>query len=103
MKKNLSIVACFAVLLSTSALADGNKLVGSGTITFTGNIVDGNCHVDSIGNTFNTSCWNGNEMETTSYNLIPHEKFNSKIAANKGSMNINWINDNAAIMDVIYY
>ncbi|MDS0788962.1 hypothetical protein OSB94_12735 [Proteus vulgaris] len=101
MKKNLIIGACLTLLLSATTLAN-NKVIGSGTITFTGSIVEGNCMIDSIGNIFKTNCWNGVEMEEIQHKIEPNEMFNAKLNENKGSMNINWIGENLAIMDIIY-
>lgn len=102
MKKNLIISVCLALLLSTSAIAEENKTIGSGTITFIGAIVEGNCQVDSVESVLKTHCWNGHEMEEKDYNLESNKTFSTKIGENKGSMKVNWISDNVAIMDVAY-
>lgn len=102
MKKNFIIGTCLALLLSASTMANNNKVIGSGTITFTGSIVEGNCMTNSIGNTFSTNCWNGTEMEETLHKIEPNKKFNAQLGENKGSMSINWIKENVGIMDIAY-
>lgn len=102
MKKNFVIGTCLAFLLSSSVMANNNKIIGSGTITFVGSIVEGNCMTNSVGNTFKTSCWNGSEMEEALHKIEPNKVFNAKLGENKGSMNINWINENVGIMDIVY-
>ncbi|MBI6530144.1 type 1 fimbrial protein [Proteus vulgaris] len=102
MKKNLIIGTCLTLLLSAPTFANNNKVIGSGTITFTGSIVEGNCMIDSIGHIFKTNCWNGVEMEEIQYKIKPNEMFNTKLNENKGSMSINWIGENLAIMDIVY-
>ncbi len=93
---------CLTLLLSTSTFAKENKVIGSGTITFVGAIVEGNCLIDTDKNTFKTSCWNGSEMQESQYQLERNKSFNSKLINNKGSMDIKWINDNLAIMNIVY-
>ncbi|WP_193014257.1 MULTISPECIES: hypothetical protein [Gammaproteobacteria] len=102
MKKNLIIGTCLAFLLSAPVIADTNKVIGSGTITFTGSIVEGNCMTDSVGHVFKTNCWNGVEMEEIQHRIEPNKMFNAKLGENRGSMNINWIGENLAIMDIMY-
>lgn len=102
MKKNLIIGACLTFLLSPPTLANNNKVIGSGTIIFTGSIVEGNCMINSVGHIFKTNCWNGVEMEEIQHKIEPNEIFNVKLNENRGSMNINWIGENLAIMDIVY-
>ncbi|OAT47073.1 hypothetical protein M997_1600 [Proteus hauseri ATCC 700826] len=51
------------LLLTAASFASENKVIGSGTITFVGTIVEGNCEMETNKNTFKTKCWNGVEME----------------------------------------
>lgn len=102
MKKFLIIGMCLSFLLSAPTMANNNKIIGSGTITFTGSIVDGNCITNSVGNTFKTNCWNGTEMEETLHKIEPNKIFNTQLSENKGSMSINWIKENVGIMDIMY-
>ncbi|MCT8248071.1 hypothetical protein [Proteus faecis] len=103
MKKNFIIGMCLTLLLSLPAIANNNKTIGSGTITFIGSIVDGNCITDSVGNTFKANCWNGTEMEETLHKIEANKTFNAQLGENKGSININWIKENVGIMDIVYY
>jgi type 1 fimbria pilin len=102
MKKNFVIGTCLALLLSAPVMANNNKTIGSGTITFTGSIVEGNCMTDSVGNTFKANCWNGTEMEETLHKIEPNKVFNAQLSENKGSMSINWLKENVGIMDIVY-
>ncbi|QIG06561.1 hypothetical protein [Proteus sp. ZN5] len=102
MNKFSIAATCLTLLLSTPSFSKDNKVIGSGTITFVGAIVEGNCLMDTDKNTFKTSCWNGNEMQESQYQLERNKNFNSKLINNKGSMNIKWINDDLAIMNIVY-
>ncbi|WP_099074938.1 hypothetical protein [Proteus alimentorum] len=102
MNKFYITATCLALLLSTSTFAKENKVIGSGTITFVGAIVEGNCLMDTEKNTFKTSCWNGSEMQESQYQLERNKHFNTKLINNKGSMDIKWINDNLAVMNIVY-
>lgn len=102
MKKISMATLCLTLLFSSHLFANENKVIGSGTITFVGAIVEGNCQMESDKNTFKTNCWNGDKMEESKYNLVPNKQFNSKLINNKGSMDIKWINDKLAIMNVAY-
>ncbi|WP_193014317.1 MULTISPECIES: hypothetical protein [Gammaproteobacteria] len=102
MKKVYITAMCLALLFSTSSFSKENKVIGSGTITFVGAIVEGNCQMDTDKNTFKTSCWNGREMQESEYQLERNKHFNSKLINNKGSMDIKWINDNLAVMNIVY-
>lgn len=74
MKKINSAIAFIALLLSISSCAKENNIIGSGSITFVGAIVDGGCSTQLDKNNFKTSCWNGEEMKETSYQLSPSKK-----------------------------
>ncbi|WIV89680.1 hypothetical protein [Proteus appendicitidis] len=102
MKNNFIIGSFLALLLSAPAMANNNKVIGSGTITFTGSIIEGNCMTNSVGNTFKTNCWNGTEMEETLHNIEPNKVFDAQLGENKGTMSINWIKENVGIMDIEY-
>lgn len=102
MKKSVIAVCGLALLLSASTFAKEAKIIGSGTITFVGAIVEGNCQTNFNKNTFKTNCWNGTEMQESSYHLEPQKQFNSKLINNKGTMNIKWINDKLAVMNIVY-
>ncbi|MEQ4923978.1 hypothetical protein [Proteus hauseri] len=102
MKKICKVVSCLSLLLTTSLFANENRVIGSGTITFVGAIVEGNCEMENNKNTFKTRCWNGSEMEESRYHLEPNKHFNSKLINNKGTMDIKWIKDDLAIMNIVY-
>ncbi|WP_235379063.1 hypothetical protein, partial [Proteus faecis] len=76
MNKIYIAATCLTLLLSTSTFAKENKVIGSGTITFVGAIVEGNCLIDTDKNTFKTSCWNGSEMQESQYQLERNKSFN---------------------------
>ncbi|MEY1271665.1 hypothetical protein [Proteus mirabilis] len=102
MKKISIAVACLGLLLTTPSLANESKVLGSTTITFVGAIVEGGCFALSEQNTVKTSCWDGEEMKESQYKLKSNQQFNSQLINNKGSMNINWINDHLAVMNIVY-
>ncbi|HCH49146.1 MAG TPA: hypothetical protein DEV59_00310 [Proteus sp.] len=102
MKKICKVVSCLFLLLTAASFASENKVIGSGTITFVGTIVEGNCEMETNKNTFKTKCWNGVEMEESRYHLEPNKQFNSKLINNKGTMAIKWIKDDLAIMNIVY-
>lgn len=102
MNKLYIATTCLTLLLSTPTLAKENKVIGSGTITFVGAIVEGNCLMDTDKNTFKTTCWNGTEMHEAQYKLESNKHFNSQLINNKGYMDIQWINDKLAVMKVVY-
>lgn len=102
MKKTSIVLACLGLLVSTLSLADENKVLGSTTITFVGAIVEGGCSTLSEENTVKTSCWNGSEMKEFQYKLDANQQFNSQLINNKGFMNIEWINDHLAVMNIVY-
>lgn len=102
MNKFCIAATCLTLLLSTPSFAKENKVIGSGTITFVGTIVEGNCQMNTEKNTFKTSCWNGREMQESQYQLESNQQFNSKLINNKGSMDIKWINDKLAVMNIVY-
>ncbi|EEG83744.1 hypothetical protein PROPEN_04513 [Proteus penneri ATCC 35198] len=41
-------------------------------------------------------------MKKSQYQLERNKHFGSKLINNKGSMDIKWINDNLAIMNIVY-
>ena len=102
MKKLYIAAMCLPLLLIAPSFGKENKVIGSGTITFVGAIVEGNCLMDTDKNTFKTKCWNGSEMQESQYQLERNKQFSSKLINNKGSMDIKWINDNLAIMNIVY-
>ncbi|AYY80164.1 MULTISPECIES: hypothetical protein [Proteus] len=102
MKKIYITAICLSLLFSIPSFSKENKVIGSGTITFVGAIVEGNCLMDMDKNTFKTSCWDGKEMQESQYQLERNKHFSSKLINNKGSMNIKWINDHLAIMNIVY-
>ncbi|WP_239994665.1 hypothetical protein [Proteus hauseri] len=55
MKKICKVVSCLFLLLTAASFASENKVIGSGTITFVGTIVEGNCEMETNKNTLKQS------------------------------------------------
>lgn len=102
MKKIPIVLACLGLLLTAPSLARESKVLGSTTITFVGAIVEGGCFASSEENTVKTSFWNGKEMKDFQYKLDANQQFNSQLINNKGFMDIEWINDHLAVMNIVY-
>jgi hypothetical protein len=98
------IAIMFSWIVSFAASSMQSTLSVSGTITFSGAIVDSPCDTAVVDQTITTSCYRNGERLTQRQTLSPNMSLTSLLPGNIASSRLEWLNSQRSlgIMTVTY-
>ncbi|CNH85901.1 type 1 fimbrial protein [Yersinia vastinensis] len=94
----------FSWTISFTASSAQSNLSASGTITFSGAIVDSPCDTALVGQTITTRCYRNGETLTQRQTLSRNMPLTSRLPGNLASSHLEWLNPqrNLGILTVTY-
>ncbi|CNB85874.1 hypothetical protein B7R74_08995 [Yersinia pseudotuberculosis] len=91
------VVIMFSWIISFSASSTQSTLSVTGTITFSGAIVDTPCDMSVLNQTITTSCYRNGKMITSRQTLTRNMPLNARLPGSLATSRLEWLNQQRSL------
>ncbi|QOW13305.1 putative membrane protein [Yersinia pestis] len=91
------VVIMFSWIISFSASSTQSTLSVTGTITFSGAIVDTPCDTSVLNQTITTSCYRNGKMITSRQTLTRNMPLNARLPGSLATSRLEWLNQQRSL------